>query len=58
MKETTCRKVREDFTELANAVAFNGETVVVMRNRKPLVAMVSIEDLERLQAAAKVTSKK
>jgi antitoxin Phd len=41
---------RSQLTDIANAVAYKGSRAIITRKGKKLVAIVSIEDLEALQA--------
>jgi prevent-host-death family protein len=42
-------QARSDLAELVNRVAYSGERVVLTRHGKPLAALVSPADLERLE---------
>ena len=42
-------KVRGDFSDTINRVAYRGERIVLQRRGKPVVAIVPIRDLEFLQ---------
>jgi prevent-host-death family protein len=42
-------KVRQNFSEVVNQVAYGKERVVIARHGKSLVALVPIEDLELLE---------
>ncbi len=42
-------KVREDFAETVNRVAYGGERIVLHRRGKDLAAMIPIEDLALLE---------
>ena len=44
-------QVKRDISELVNRVAYGGERIVLTSRGKPKAALVSIEDLERLQQA-------
>ncbi|AXK37349.1 type II toxin-antitoxin system Phd/YefM family antitoxin [Streptomyces armeniacus] len=48
--EIPVTQARADLAELINRVVYGGERVVVTRHGKPLVALVSAADLERLEA--------
>ncbi|MET7358754.1 type II toxin-antitoxin system Phd/YefM family antitoxin [Streptomyces sp. NPDC005562] len=50
--EIPVTQARAELAELINRVVYGGERVVVTRHGKPLVALVSAEDLERLEALA------
>nr|WSW70571.1 type II toxin-antitoxin system Phd/YefM family antitoxin [Streptomyces sp. NBC_00995] len=47
--EIPVTQARADLAELINRVVYGGERVVVTRHGKPLVALVSAADLERLE---------
>ncbi|MFH8616249.1 type II toxin-antitoxin system Phd/YefM family antitoxin [Streptomyces sp. NPDC017979] len=47
--EIPVTQARAELAELINRVVYGGERVVVTRHGKPLVALVSSEDLERLE---------
>ncbi|MEV1054294.1 type II toxin-antitoxin system Phd/YefM family antitoxin [Streptomyces sp. NPDC049887] len=49
--EIPVTQARAELAELINRVVYGGERVVVTRHGKPLVALVSAADLERLEAA-------
>jgi prevent-host-death family protein len=48
--EIPVTQARAELAELINRVVYGGERVVVTRHGKPLVALVSAADLERLAA--------
>ncbi|MEU7644985.1 type II toxin-antitoxin system Phd/YefM family antitoxin [Streptomyces huasconensis] len=50
--EIPVTQARAELAELINRVVYGGERVVVTRHGKPLVALVSAADLERLEALA------
>jgi prevent-host-death family protein len=50
MTNLTAAKAREHLAEILNQVAYGKERVVVTRRGKKLAAVVSMEDLEILQA--------
>ena len=50
MEPVTMREARANFSDVANEVQFRGERIVVHRHGKPAFAIVSVEDLELLQA--------
>ncbi|MCS0635678.1 type II toxin-antitoxin system Phd/YefM family antitoxin [Streptomyces sp. LP05-1] len=50
--EIPVTQARAELAELINRVVYGGERVVVTRHGKPLVALVSAEDLRRLEADA------
>ncbi|MBD3007345.1 MULTISPECIES: type II toxin-antitoxin system Phd/YefM family antitoxin [unclassified Streptomyces] len=47
--EIPVTQARAELAELINRVVYGGERVVVTRHGKPLVALVSAEDLRRLE---------
>ncbi|WP_353941082.1 type II toxin-antitoxin system Phd/YefM family antitoxin [Streptomyces sp. HUAS MG91] len=47
--EIPVTQARAELAELINRVVYGGERVVVTRHGKPLVALVSAGDLERLE---------
>ncbi|MEU9605774.1 type II toxin-antitoxin system Phd/YefM family antitoxin [Streptomyces sp. NPDC048057] len=47
--EIPVTQARAELAELINRVVYGGERVVVTRHGKPLVALVSAEDLARLE---------
>ncbi|MBI5096001.1 MAG: type II toxin-antitoxin system Phd/YefM family antitoxin [Candidatus Hydrogenedentes bacterium] len=49
MTTLTASELRDDFASAVNRVAFGGERIVVRRNNKDVVALVSMEDLARLR---------
>ncbi len=50
--EIPVTQARAEFADLINRVVYGGERVVVTRHGKPLVALVSAADLERLEQLA------
>ncbi|MFD9790073.1 type II toxin-antitoxin system Phd/YefM family antitoxin [Streptomyces sp. NPDC059070] len=50
--EIPVTQARAELAELINRVVYGGERVVLTRHGKPLVALVSAADLERLEGAA------
>lgn len=44
------QEAREDFSDFVNRVGFGGERIVFTRQGKDLVALVSIDDLNRLDS--------
>jgi prevent-host-death family protein len=42
-------QVREEFAECLNRVAFGGERVILQRHGKPVAALISMSDLNRLE---------
>ncbi|MEU6708488.1 type II toxin-antitoxin system Phd/YefM family antitoxin [Streptomyces wuyuanensis] len=49
--EIPVTQARAELAELINRVVYGGERVVVTRHGKPLVALVSAADLQRLEDA-------
>ncbi|WP_282794481.1 type II toxin-antitoxin system Phd/YefM family antitoxin [Streptomyces sp. CC224B] len=49
--EIPVTQARAELADLINRVVYGGERVVVTRHGKPLVALVSAEDLRRLDEA-------
>ncbi|MFD4985160.1 type II toxin-antitoxin system Phd/YefM family antitoxin [Streptomyces sp. NPDC058374] len=54
--EIPVTQARAELAELINRVVYGGERVVVTRHGKPLVALVSAADLERLDAAGEAAA--
>ncbi|GGZ55720.1 antitoxin [Streptomyces inusitatus] len=54
--EIPVTQARAELADLINRVVYGGERVVVTRHGKPLVALVSAEDLERLEAGREPVS--
>ncbi|MEU7055908.1 type II toxin-antitoxin system Phd/YefM family antitoxin [Streptomyces sp. NPDC046197] len=50
--EIPVTQARAELADLINRVVYGGERVVVTRHGKPLVALVSAADLERLEEPA------
>ncbi|MGA5809902.1 type II toxin-antitoxin system Phd/YefM family antitoxin [Streptomyces cellulosae] len=50
--EIPVTQARAELADLINRVVYGGERVVVTRHGKPLVALVSAEDLRRLEEVA------
>ncbi len=48
--EFSFSNARSHLTDIANAVAYKGSRAIITRKGKKLFAMVSIEDLEALEA--------
>jgi prevent-host-death family protein len=51
--EIPVTQARAELADLINRVVYGGERVVVTRHGKPLVALVSAADLERLEELQK-----
>jgi prevent-host-death family protein len=52
METINVADARKQFSELIASVAYTGKRVLVERRGKPMVAIVSIEDLKRLEELA------
>lgn len=50
MVEMSTVEARENFSELINKAAYGNKRVILTRRGKPLVAVISLEELERLEA--------
>ncbi|MEV0095455.1 type II toxin-antitoxin system Phd/YefM family antitoxin [Streptomyces sp. NPDC050738] len=50
--EIPVTQARAELADLINRVVYGGERVVVTRHGKPLIALVSAADLERLESEA------
>ena len=50
MTTVTITDLRPHLSEYADNVCFNGERIVVERKGRPAFAMVSVEDLEAIEA--------
>jgi prevent-host-death family protein len=49
IRHVSAREARSQFAELTDRVRYTGEPVIVEKNGKPYVAVVSIQDLENLE---------
>jgi prevent-host-death family protein len=49
MTVLTMTAARADLTHIANQVAYGGERVCIEKNGKPVVALVSVEDMRLLE---------
>jgi len=47
-KRVSASKARNEFSEIINRVAYGGETVLVHRRKKPVAAIIPIDDPELL----------
>ncbi|MFE4372578.1 type II toxin-antitoxin system Phd/YefM family antitoxin [Streptomyces sp. NPDC056835] len=56
--EIPVTQARAELADLINRVVYGGERVVVTRHGKPLVALVSAADLERLEGEPEATEEK
>lgn len=45
----TASEARQNFSDILNRAAYGGERVIVHRGKKPLAALVPIEDFEILE---------
>jgi len=45
-------EARENFSEMINQAAYGNERVVLTRRGKPLVAVLSLQELQHLEVAA------
>jgi prevent-host-death family protein len=45
----TASTARQNFSDIVNRVAYGGERIIVHRRKKPVAAVVPIEDLEFLE---------
>ncbi|WDV50078.1 type II toxin-antitoxin system Phd/YefM family antitoxin [Streptomyces coeruleorubidus] len=52
--EIPVTQARAELADLINRVVYGGERVVVTRHGKPLVALVSADDLRRLEEGAEL----
>jgi prevent-host-death family protein len=52
----TTVEARENFSELINQAAYGNERIILTRRGKALVAVVSLEDLQRLNQSNVVSS--
>jgi prevent-host-death family protein len=50
MMEVGVHEIRANLAEVINRVAYGGERVILERRSKPVLALVSMEDLELLNA--------
>ena len=53
MEHLSISEARESLAEIVNRVVYGGERVVLRRHGKPVAALVSADDLERLAALEK-----
>lgn len=52
MLEMSTVEARENFSDMINKAAYGNQRVVLTRRGKPLVAVVSLDELEALKARA------
>lgn len=50
MMEVGVHEIRANLAEVINRVAYGGERIILERRSKPVLALVSMEDLELLNA--------
>ncbi len=50
MTSTTVSEARNNFPELLNRVGYGQERILIERHGKPVAAIISVQDLNRLQA--------
>ena len=48
-KKLSTSEARRDFAEIVNRAAYGGERVILHRRKKPVAAVVPIEDLELIE---------
>ncbi len=48
-KKVTATQARQEFAEIVNRAAYAGERVVLHRRKKPVAAVVPIQDLELIE---------
>ena len=48
-KRVSATKARDEFAEIINRVAYGGETVLVHRRRKPVAAIIPVDDPKLLE---------
>jgi len=50
MTKITVSKARDELSEIVNQVSYRGDRIILQRRGKDVVAVVSLEDLELLEA--------
>ena len=50
MMEVGVHEIRANLADVINRVAYGGERVILERRKKPVLALISMEDLELLTA--------
>lgn len=50
MTSTSVSEARNNFPELLNRVGYGQERILIERHGKPVAAIISVEDLKRLEA--------
>jgi len=53
MREISTVEARENFSELLNMVAYGGNNTVLTRRGKPLLALVTLSDLQMINKLKK-----
>lgn len=48
-KKLSATEARQEFAHIVNRVAYGGERVILHRRKKPVAAVVPIEDLELIE---------
>ncbi len=48
-KKLSTSKARQEFADIVNRAAYGGERVVLHRHKKPVAAVIPIEDLELIE---------
>jgi len=48
-KKLSTSEARQEFADIVNRVAYGGERVILHRRKKPVAAVVPIEDLELIE---------
>lgn len=49
MSKTSTSAARQNFSDIINRAAYGGERVIVHRRKKPVAAVIPIEDLELIE---------
>ena len=49
LKRVSARDARRDFAELMGRAAYGNENIIIQRNGKDMVALISVEELQRLR---------
>ncbi|MBI3271171.1 MAG: type II toxin-antitoxin system Phd/YefM family antitoxin [Planctomycetes bacterium] len=58
MTKMDATKARADFSDTLNRVAYGGKRILLLRRGRPVAAMVTPEDLERLEALGHAKTRK
>ncbi len=48
-QDQTASSIRQNFSDIVNRAAYGGERIIVHRRKKPVAAVVPIEDLRLLE---------